>query len=150
MSTMQIAVVTGESEIYRGEAEEVIAPGVEGEMGILPHHAALLTALKAGEMRIKLGGAEDDLFVSGGFLEVYNNTVTVLADAAEHAEEIDRARADAARHAAQTRLAEAKDERERGIASLELERAVTRLRIVETTRRRGNRRIQALSGAQEE
>lgn len=145
MSTMQIAVVTGEREIYRGEAEEVIAPGVDGEMGILPHHAALLTALKPGEMRIKLGGAEDDLFISGGFLEVYNNTVTVLADAAEHADEIDRARAEEARHHAQARLAEVKDERERAALSGELERAIVRLRIVETTRRRGNRRIQALN-----
>lgn len=142
MSTMQVAVVTGESEIYRGEAEMVVAPGVDGEMGILPHHAALLTALKAGEMRIKLGGAEDDLFISGGFMEVYNNTVTVLADAAEHAENIDQSRAEEARHRAQARLAEAGDARERAMISGELERAVARLRIVETTRRRSSRRIQ--------
>jgi len=143
MSTMQIAVVTGEREIYRGEAEEVVVTGVEGEMGILPHHAALLTALKPGELRIKLGGAEDDLFISGGFMEVYNNTVTVLADAAEHAEDIDVSRAEQARRRAQERLAEVKDERERAAISGELERAVVRLRIVETTRRRSTRRIQA-------
>ena len=142
MSTMQIAVVTGEREIYRGEAEEVIAPGVEGVLGILPHHAALLTALKTGTMRIKLGGAEDNLFISGGFLEVYNNAVTVLADAAEHADEIDQARAEAARRRAQERLAQEKDERERRRLNGELERAITRLHIVETTRRRGTRRIQ--------
>ena len=145
MSTMQIAVVTGEREIYRGEAEEVVVPGVEGELGILPHHAALLTALKAGELRIKLGGAEDDLFISGGFMEVYDNTVTVLADAAEHAEEIDVSRAEEARRRAQARLAEVKDTRERAAASGELERAVVRLRIVETTRRRTSRRIQVRS-----
>jgi F-type H+-transporting ATPase subunit epsilon len=143
MSTMQIAVVTGEREIYRGEAEEVVVTGVEGEMGILPHHAALLTALKPGELRIKLGGAEDDLFISGGFMEVYNNTVTVLADAAEHAEDIDVSRAEQARRRAQERLAEVKDERERAAISGELERAVVRLRIVEITRRRSTRRIQA-------
>jgi F-type H+-transporting ATPase subunit epsilon len=139
---MQIAVVTGEREIYRGEAEEVVAPGVEGELGILPHHAALLTALKAGEMRIKLGGAEDDLFVSGGFMEVYNNTVTVLADAAEHAEDIDVSRAEEARRRAQARLEEIKDTRERAAVSGELERAIVRLRIVEITRRRTTRRIE--------
>lgn len=149
MSTMQVAVVTGEREIYRGEAEEVIAPGVEGELGILPHHAALLTALKPGEMRIKLGDAEDDLFVSGGFLEVYNNTVTVLADAAEHAEDIDHARAEEARRRAQERLAEVKDERERAIASGELERAIVRLHIVETTRRRSSRRIRMPSSSEQ-
>ena len=149
MPTMQVAVVTGEHEIYRGEAEEVIAPGIEGELGILPHHAALLTALRPGEMRIKLGGAEDDLFVSGGFLEVYNNAVTVLADAAEHAEDIDRSRAEEARHRAQERLAEAKDERERAMVSGELERAIVRLHIVETTRRRGNRRIRMPSSSEQ-
>lgn len=143
MATMQIAVVTGEREIYRGEAEELIAPGSEGELGILPHHAALLTALKPGEMRIKLRGEEDDLFISGGFLEVYNNTVTVLADAAEHAEDIDSARAEEARQRAQQRLSDLGDARERDMVNLALERAVVRLRIVETTRRRGSRRIQA-------
>lgn len=143
MSTMQVTVVTGEREIYQGEADMLIAPGVDGEMGILPGHAALLTALRTGEMCIKLAGAEDDLFISGGFLEVYNNSVTVLADAAEHAEEIDNARAEEARHRAQARLADAKDVRERAALSGDLERAVTRLRIVETTRRRSSRRIQA-------
>jgi F-type H+-transporting ATPase subunit epsilon len=143
MSTMQVAVVTGEREIYRGEAEEVIAPGVEGVLGILPHHAALLTALKTGAMRIKLGGAENNLFISGGFLEVYNNAVTVLADAAEHAEEIDQSRAEAARRRAQEALAQASDDRERWRLNGDLERAITRLHIVETTRRRSTRRIQA-------
>jgi F-type H+-transporting ATPase subunit epsilon len=141
MSTLQVAVVTGEKEIYRGEADTVIAPGVDGEMGILPQHASLLTALKTGEMRIRLGGEEDALFVSGGFLEVYNNTVTVLADAAEHSEEIDASRAESARQRAQERLAGVQDERERERLNGELVRAVTRLHIVETTRRRGARRI---------
>lgn len=143
MSTMQVAVVTGEREIYQGEADMLIAPGAEGEMGILPHHAALLTSLRIGELRIKLAGAEENIFISGGFLEVYNNTVTVLADAAEHAEDIDHARAEESRRLAQARLAEAGDARERAALSGELEQAVTRLRIVETTRRRSSRRIQA-------
>lgn len=144
MPTMQVAVVTGEREIYHGEADMVVAPGVEGELGILPQHAALLTALKLGEMRIKLGNAEDSLFISGGFLEVYNNTVTVLADAAEHADEIDQSRAEEARKRAQERLIAAGDDRERRRLNGDLERAITRLHIVETTRRRGNRRIQTL------
>lgn len=142
MATLQVAVVTGEREIYRGEADILIAPGVEGEMGILPQHAALLTALKTGEMRIKLGNEENDLFISGGFMEVYNNTVSVLADVAEHAEEINEARAEAARQRAQERLAEAGNDRERQILNGDLVRAVTRLHIIETTRRRGSRRIQ--------
>jgi F-type H+-transporting ATPase subunit epsilon len=143
MSTLQVAVVTGEKEIYRGEADIVIAPGAEGELGILPRHAALLTSLKTGEMRIKLEGEEDDLFISGGFLEVYNNVVTVLADVAEQSDEIDESRAQAARQRAQEHLAEAKDDRERGRLSGALERAIVRLHIVETTRRRGTRRIRS-------
>jgi F-type H+-transporting ATPase subunit epsilon len=141
MPVLQVAVVTGEKEIYRGEADMVVAPGTEGEMGILPQHAALLTSLKTGEMRIKLGDAEEALFVSGGFLEVYNDTVTVLADVAEHAEEIDAQRAQDARQRAQERLAGAQDERERRRLNGDLARAVTRLHIVDTTRRRGSRRI---------
>lgn len=142
MPALQVTVVTGEREIYRGEADMVIAPGADGEMGILPRHAALLTALITGEMRIKLGGEEDALFISGGFMEVYNNAVTVLADAAEHAEEIDQARAEAARRSAQERLSDAKDDRERQRLNGDLQRAITRLHIVETTRRRGSRRIE--------
>ncbi|HEX7737421.1 MAG TPA: F0F1 ATP synthase subunit epsilon [Ktedonobacteraceae bacterium] len=144
MPTLQVAVVTGEKEIYRGEADMVVAPGTDGEMGILPEHAALLTSLKTGEMRIKLGGEEEALFISGGFLEVYNNLVTVLADVAEHSEEIDASRAERARQIAQERLASVQDERERKRLSGDLARAVVRLRIVETTRRRGTRRIQRL------
>jgi len=142
MSTMQVAVVTGERELYRVRRYAHRARS-RGRAGHSAHHAALLTALKAGEMRIKLGGAEEDLFIAGGFLEVYNNTVTVLADAAEHAENIDQSRAEEARRQAQARLADAGDARERAALSGELERAVARLRIVETTRRRSSRRIQA-------
>jgi F-type H+-transporting ATPase subunit epsilon len=67
-NTLHVEVVTAERELYNGEADMVIAPGSEGELGILPQHAALLTTLKPGAMRIRLGGAEEPLFVSGGFL----------------------------------------------------------------------------------
>jgi F-type H+-transporting ATPase subunit epsilon len=141
-TTMHVEVVTAERELYNGEADMVIAPGTEGELGILPRHAALLTTLKVGEMLIRLGGAEEPLFVSGGFLEVSNNTVTVLAETAERAEEIDQARAEAARRQAQERLAQAQSDIERAELEGALERAVARLRIAELARRRGGRRIQ--------
>ncbi|HEY6540164.1 MAG TPA: F0F1 ATP synthase subunit epsilon, partial [Ktedonobacteraceae bacterium] len=112
-ATMHVEVVTAERELYNGEADELIAPGTEGQLGILPRHAALLTTLKAGELRIKLHGAEEPLFVSGGFLEVSNNQATVLADTAEHAEEIDQARAEEARRRAQERLAQTTSNEER-------------------------------------
>lgn len=141
-NTLHVEVVTGEREIYNGEADMVIAPGTEGVLGILPRHAALLTTLKVGEMRIKLGDAEEPLFISGGFLEVSNNTVTVLADTAEHAEEIDQARAEAARRSAQDRLAQTQSDSERAELLGALERALVRLRVTELSRRRGGRRIE--------
>ena len=142
-ATMHVEVVTAERELFNGEADMVVAPGTEGMLGILPRHAALLTTLKTGEMRIKLNGAEEPLFISGGFLEVSNNRVTVLADTAEHAEEIDQARAEEARRRAQDRLEQATSEAERAELLGALERAMTRLRIAELSRRRGHgRRIE--------
>jgi F-type H+-transporting ATPase subunit epsilon len=141
-TTMHIEVVTAERELYNGEADSLIAPGSEGELGILPRHAALLTTLKAGEMLIKLGGAEEPLFVSGGFLEVSDNKVTVLAESAEHAEEIDQARAEAARRRAQELLAQAQSDVERAELLGALERAVARIHVAEISRRRSVRRIQ--------
>jgi F-type H+-transporting ATPase subunit epsilon len=141
-TTMHVTVVTAERELFDGEADELIAPGSEGQMGILPRHAALLATLKPGEMVIKLGGAEEPLFVSGGFIEVSNNQVTVLADAAEHAEEINEARAEEARRRAQERLEQATSEAERAELAAALERAINRLRVAELARRRPPRRIQ--------
>ena len=141
-TTMHVEVVTAERELYNGEADELIAPGTEGELGILPRHAALLTTLKPGELRIKLHGAEEPLFVSGGFLEVSNNQATVLADTAEHAEEIDQARAEEARRRAQERLAQGISDTERAELQGALQRAMERLRVSELARRRRGPRIQ--------
>ncbi len=141
-TTMHIEVVTAERELYSGEADMVIAPGSEGELGILPRHAALLTTLKAGELLIRLSGAEEPVFVSGGFLEVSDNRVTVLAETAEYAEEIDQARAEAARRRAQELLAQAQSDVERAEMVGALERAVARIHVAEIARRRGGRRIQ--------
>src|SRR5690242_5805365 len=135
-NTLHVEVVTAERELYNGEADMVSAPGAEGRLGILPRHAALLTFLTPGELRITLRDAEEPLFVSGGFLEVLNNNVTVLADTAEHAEEIDQARAEEARRRAQERLTQAQSDVERAELQGALERAVTRLRVSELARRR--------------
>ena len=141
-TTMHVEVVTAERELYSGEADTVIAPGSEGQLGILPRHAALLTTLKVGELLIKLSGAEEPFFVSGGFLEVSNNSVTVLAETAEHAEEIDEARAEAARRRAQELLAQSQSDTERAELLGALERAVARIHVSEVSRRRRGRRIQ--------
>src|SRR5947209_10345380 len=130
-NTLHVEIVTAERELYSGEADLVSAPGSEGRLGILPRHAALLAILAPGELRIKLAGAEEPLFVSGGFIEVYENTVTVLADTAEHAEEIDQARAEEARRRAQERLEQTQSEQERAELLGALERAMSRLRVAE-------------------
>ena len=141
-ATMHVEVVTAERELYSGEADELIAPGTEGMLGILPRHAALLTTLKPGALRIKLNGAEEPLFVSGGFLEVSNNQATVLADTAEHAEEIDQARAEEARRRAQERLAQTTSNTERAELQAALQRAIERLKVSDIVRRRRSPRIE--------
>jgi F-type H+-transporting ATPase subunit epsilon len=147
-TTMHVEVVTAERELYNGEADELIAPGTEGMLGILPRHAALLTTLKPGALRIKLNGAEQPLFVSGGFLEVSNNQATVLADTAEHAEEIDQARAEEARRRAQDRLAQTTSNTERAELQAALQRAIERLRVSDIVRRRRSPRIEMPSQEQ--
>jgi F-type H+-transporting ATPase subunit epsilon len=139
-NTLHVEVVTAERELYNGEADIVDAPGADGQIGILPRHEALLTLLSAGPLVIKLKGAEETLFVSGGFLEVSNDRVTVLADTAEHAEEIDEARAEAARRTAQERLGDVRSNTERAELQAQLARAINRIRVAEIVRSRSDRR----------
>jgi F-type H+-transporting ATPase subunit epsilon len=138
---LHVEVVTAERALYSGEADQVNAPGTEGRLGILPRHAPLLAVLAPGELLIRLGDAEEPIFVSGGFLEVFEDQVTVLADAAEHAEEIDEARAQEARRRALERLEQAQTDAERAELQATLERAVSRLRVAELARRRHTQRI---------
>jgi len=137
MSSLKIDIVTAERVVYSAEADIVIAPGVEGQLGILPHHAPLMTILQAGELVVRRGGEEESLAISGGFLEVRPDRVIVLADQAERAEEIDIARAEEARKRAEQRLA---DRHAPGLdaarAELALRRAVARLTVAEKIQRR--------------
>ncbi len=142
-NTLHVRIVTAQQAIFDGEAEMVLAPGSEGQLGILPRHAPLLTTLAVGELRIREHGAEEGIFVGGGFLEVNRNVVTVLADDAERASDIDEQRAEAARRRAQALL----ERHDLGgdaaaAAAAELERAVGRLRVAELHRQRGGRRRQ--------
>ena len=102
-----LRVVSVERSLFEGEVEFIIAKGADGELGVLARHAPLMTILKPGPLRIQeiYGGEEQVLFVGGGFLEVLPERVTVLADVAEHAEEISVERAEEARRRAQERLA---------------------------------------------
>jgi len=103
----QLRVVSVERSLFEGDVEFIIANGAEGELGIMARHAPLMTVLKPGPLRIQevMGGEEQVLFVGGGFLEVLPDRVTVLADVAEHAEEISLERAEEARKRAQEKLA---------------------------------------------
>ena len=92
---LRLDIVTVERLVYSGEVDMVIAPGIEGELGILPHHAPLLTALKYGELRVRRGDEEDSYAIGGGFMEVLPLQVTVMADTAQRAEEIDLERSTA-------------------------------------------------------
>jgi F-type H+-transporting ATPase subunit epsilon len=107
----------------------VSAPGVEGEFGVLPGHVNLLSALAVGALRFDADGKSQNVFISGGFAEVSNNTVTVLADAAELAGDIDQARAQAARERAEKRLADKTDKVDITRAEAALKRAGARLHI---------------------
>ncbi|HUZ87403.1 MAG TPA: ATP synthase F1 subunit epsilon [Candidatus Baltobacterales bacterium] len=102
-----LRVVSVERSLFEGEVEFIIANGADGELGVLARHAPLMTILKPGPLRIQetIGGPEQVLFVGGGFLEVLPDRVTVLADVAEHAEEISIERAEEARRRAQEKLA---------------------------------------------
>jgi F-type H+-transporting ATPase subunit epsilon len=136
MPSLKLDIVTAERVVYSADVDEVIAPGVEGELGILPHHAPLMTTLKAGEIMVKRGVEEDLMAISGGFLEVRPDRVIVLADAAERAEEIDIARAEAAKKRAEERLADRHAGLDLEVAEAALGRAVARLAVAERVKRR--------------
>lgn len=138
---LHVTVVTAQQTVFDGQAEEVIAPGSEGQLGILPRHAPLLTTLALGELRVRQHGVDESIFVAGGFLEVNSNVVTILADDAERATEVDEARAQEARDRARALLARGGLSTEvEAEATAELNRAVGRLRIAELHRqRRGTR-----------
>jgi len=130
-------VVTPESVIYSDEVDAVIAPGVEGQLGILPHHAPLITVLQAGELRVRKGEEETCIAIYGGFLEVRPDRVIILADAAERAEEIDIARAEEAKRRAEQALADRKgSQADTARAEAALRRSLVQLKVADGMRKR--------------
>jgi F-type H+-transporting ATPase subunit epsilon len=91
-------IVSQDRNVWQGDADSVIIPGVSGEMGILPNHAPLLSTLKFGILRVRYEGREEVFTIAGGVVEIQPDLITILADAAENVKEIDVARAEAARH----------------------------------------------------
>jgi F-type H+-transporting ATPase subunit epsilon len=134
---LHLEVITPERRVYEDDVDMVIAPGSEGYLGILPHHAPLLTALGPGEFRVKKGGIEEVLVVFGGFMDVRADKVVVLTEAAEPADEIDAQRAQAARQRAQeVLLAGPMSAADEARARASLQRALVRIRVSERRRRR--------------
>jgi len=137
---LRVEIVTAERVVLsEEEVDTLIAPGVEGQLGVLPRHAAFMTMLQPGELRLVKGDEEIVLAVTGGFLEVRENKVMILADAAERAEEIDVARAEAARRRAEETLRARKSAVELARAETALRQALARLEVVERRRRRPGR-----------
>jgi F-type H+-transporting ATPase subunit epsilon len=134
---LQLEIVSPERRAYADEVDMVIVPGIDGELGILPRHTPLISALGTGELRIKKGGTEQILFISGGFVEVRPDKVVVMADLAEHSEEIDEQRAVQARKQAEAELERAQQPADIARVRAALQTALMRERIAVRRRSRG-------------
>ena len=135
--TMHVDIVSAESSIFNGQAEMVFAPGEMGELGIMPRHTPLLTALKPGEVRVKTGETEETFYVSGGILEIQPHVVTVLSDTALRAKDIDEAAALEAKQRAEDALKDKASEFEYAQAERELAEAVAQLQTLQKLRKKG-------------
>jgi len=132
METIQVTIVSAEGEIFAGKARMVFLPGSEGDLGVAPRHAPLLTLLKPGEVRVQLPeGEEHSFYVGGGVLEVQPKQVTVLADTAARARDLDEAAALAAQQRAEEALAGKQDSISLAEAQAELARALAQLRMIQ-------------------
>ncbi|HET7032533.1 MAG TPA: F0F1 ATP synthase subunit epsilon [Casimicrobiaceae bacterium] len=136
--TIRVDVVSAEEQIFSGDAEFVVLPGVEGELGIYPRHAPLLTQIKPGAVRIQPadGGEEQFIFVAGGILEVQPKVITVLADTAIRAKDLDEASAQAAKKAAEEAMQNKTSREEIASAEAELAIAVAQLEAIRKMRHR--------------
>lgn len=137
--TIHVDIVSAEQEVYSGLAEMLFAPAEMGEVGIAPRHAPLITRLKPGEVRVKISDKESlEYYVSGGLLEVQPHVVTVLADTAIRARDIDEAQALQAKARAEEMLRDKSGKIDYAIAQAQLAEAVMQLRTLERLRKRGS------------
>lgn len=136
MATLRLEIITAEKQVLADDVNLVVAPGIEGELGILPHHAPLMTMLQPGELLLRKGGEETYMVISGGFLEIRPDKVIILADTCERTEEIDVARAEEAKCRAQERLKTHLPEVDAARAEAALRRSLVRLKAAERRRRK--------------
>ena len=138
--TILLEIVTPERLAYSDQVDMVIAPGIEGELGILPHHAPLITTLGVGELRIKKGAAEESFAIIGGFLQVRPDRVVVMAETADLASDIDLQKAEEARRDAERALESGTQEpADLASARAQLQQALLRIRVAERRHREGPR-----------
>jgi F-type H+-transporting ATPase subunit epsilon len=134
--TIHVDIVSAEAEIFSGLAELVVAPAIQGEVGILPRHAPFLTQLHEGEVRLKISPTQEEAFyISGGILEVQPHKVTVLSDTALRAHDIDEAAALEAKQRAEKMLSDKQADFEYAKAQAELAEAMLQLRAIEKLRK---------------
>lgn len=136
MSKLKLDIVTAERQTFSDEVDAIIAPGIQGQLGILPHHAPLMTMLQPGELVLRKDKEESYLFISGGFLEIRPDKVIILADACEYCEEIDISRAEEAKRRAEEHLKSVSPETDHARASAALRKSLMRLKVAERVRRR--------------
>lgn len=139
MATLRLEIVTAERQVFGDDVDVVVAPGVEGELGILPHHAPLMTMLEPGELLIRKDNEETYMAISGGFFEVRPDKVIVLADACERSDEIDIARAEEAKRRAEEMIRTHAPQVDDARAEAALRRSLIRLRVAEKRRRKSKR-----------
>ena len=138
---LQLEIVTPEKLAYQDEVDSVVLPGSEGELGILPHHAPLVSTLGAGELRLRKGGQEESFAIVGGFLQVLPDKVVVMAETADMASEIDLEKAQEARRKAEEALESGFVEgADLAAARASLQAALIRIRVAERRHREGPRR----------
>ncbi len=138
---LQLEIVTPEKLAFKDEVDSVVLPGSEGELGVLPHHAPLVSTLGAGELRLRKGGQEESFAIVGGFLQVLPDKVVVMAETADMASEIDLERAQEARRRAEEALESGFVEGPDLVAArISLQTALIRIRVAERRHREGPRR----------
>ncbi len=134
--TMHVDIVSAEEEIYSGTAEMLFAPTADGEVGIMPRHTQLIARMKPGEVRIRKGDDEQIFYVSGGVLEVQPNVVTILADTAIRANDLDEAQALEAKKRAESAMQNKKADMDYALAQAELIEAIAQLRTIQKIRQK--------------
>lgn len=140
--SLTLEIITPEKVVYSGEADEVLVPTPNGEIGILPHHVHFMSKIVEGELTIKKGGRESFLAITGGFVEVTNNKVTILADYAVRSEDLEIAKVQEAKKRAEKLLAEKVSEQDYAEIEASLRKTLLELKVAEKRRHRTSPPIQ--------